>query len=195
MCRHAESKWLQTTRCFMTSVSLVCHEATPARQVRTIVVRVSRRSDRIGISFRLEGELSRLRIPLPGPHHRVDGLWRHTCFETFVAVDGTSAYREFNFAPSGQWAAYAFRDYRSSVPLVLEEDPEIALRATADCLELDTVLPRVSWPTPTANEKVRLGLSAVVEDESGALSYWALNHPAGKADFHHRDCFALELDP
>jgi hypothetical protein len=123
----------------------------------------------------------------------VDGLWRHTCFEAFVAVDGTSAYREFNFAPSGEWAAYAFRDYRSSIPLELDEDPEITSRATADCLELDAVL-TASWPTPTAQEKVRLGLSAVVEDESGALSYWALKHPTGKADFHHRACFALELD-
>ncbi len=177
----------------MTSVSLLCHEATPARHVSAILVRVWRRRDRMAISFRLNGEISRLLIPLPRPHRRVDGLWRHTCFEAFVAVDGTSAYREFNFAPSGEWAAYAFRDYRSSVPLELDEDPEITSRATADCLELDAVLP-ASWPTPTAQEKVRLGLSAVVEDESGALSYWALKHPTGKADFHHRECFALEVD-
>jgi hypothetical protein len=178
----------------MTSVSLLCHEATPARHVSAIVVRASRRRDGIEISFCLNGELSRLRIPSPRPHRRVDGLWRHTCFEAFVAVDGTAAYREFNFAPSGEWAAYAFRDYRNSVPLVLEEDPEITWRATADCLELDTVLPHSSWPTPAAQEKVRLGLSAVVEDENGSLSYWALKHPTGKADFHHRECFTLQLD-
>ena len=39
-----------------------------------------------------------------------------------------------------------------------------------------------------------LALSVVVEDEQGMLSYWALKHPAGKADFHHPDSFALELD-
>ncbi len=39
-----------------------------------------------------------------------------------------------------------------------------------------------------------IGLSAVVEDESGALSHWALRHPPGKPDFHHREAFALELD-
>ena len=190
MCRHAECR---RTHSRMTSVSLLCHAATPARHVSAIVVRAWRRHDGLAISFRLNGELSRLRIPSPRPHRRVDGLWRHTCFEAFVAVDGTSAYREFNFAPSGEWAAYAFRDYRNSVALVLEEDPEITSRATADCLELDTVLPRASWST-AKQEKIRLGLSAVVEDESGALSYWALKHPTGKADFHHRECFALELD-
>jgi hypothetical protein len=39
----------------------------------------------------------------------------------------------------------------------------------------------------------RLGLSAVIEEASGRLSYWALTHPPGKPDFHHSDCFALEL--
>jgi hypothetical protein len=39
----------------------------------------------------------------------------------------------------------------------------------------------------------RLGLSAVIEEAGGGLSYWALAHPPGKADFHHSDCFALEL--
>jgi len=37
-------------------------------------------------------------------------------------------------------------------------------------------------------------LSAVIEEESGTLSYWALRHAPGRADFHHPDGFALELD-
>ena len=40
---------------------------------------------------------------------------------------------------------------------------------------------------------LRLGLSAVVEDADGGLSYWALRHPPGKPDFHHTDAFALQL--
>jgi len=39
----------------------------------------------------------------------------------------------------------------------------------------------------------RLGLSAVIEEKTGRKSYWALAHPAGKPDFHHSDCFALEV--
>jgi hypothetical protein len=35
----------------------------------------------------------------------------------------------------------------------------------------------------------------VVEDQSGKLSYWAVRHPPGKPDFHHPDCFALDLEP
>jgi hypothetical protein len=43
--------------------------------------------------------------------------------------------------------------------------------------------------------RLRIGLTAVVEDASGALSYWSLRHPAGRPDFHHADAFALRLEP
>jgi hypothetical protein len=39
----------------------------------------------------------------------------------------------------------------------------------------------------------RVGLAAVVEETSGHRSYWALAHPPGKPDFHHADCFTLEV--
>ena len=39
----------------------------------------------------------------------------------------------------------------------------------------------------------QLALTAVIEDTTGALSYWALAHPSGAPDFHHPDCFVLEL--
>ena len=42
---------------------------------------------------------------------------------------------------------------------------------------------------------LRLGASAVIETADGALSYWALAHPAGRPDFHHADGFALDLAP
>ena len=41
---------------------------------------------------------------------------------------------------------------------------------------------------------IEVGLSAVIEEQGGVLSYWALRHPPGKPDFHHRDSFAMELD-
>ena len=44
-------------------------------------------------------------------------------------------------------------------------------------------------------QPLRLGLSAVIEDDSGKLSYWALKHPSGKPDFHHPDTFVLEIAP
>ena len=40
---------------------------------------------------------------------------------------------------------------------------------------------------------MRIGLSAVIEDTAGSLSYWALHHPRSKPDFHHRGGFILRL--
>jgi hypothetical protein len=60
---------------------------------------------------------------------------------------------------------------------------------------------RVSWRkgvlealVPLRADARRLALSAVIEETSGALSYWALRHAAGKPDFHHADAFTHPLD-
>ena len=45
----------------------------------------------------------------------------------------------------------------------------------------------------STGEALQLGLAAVIESADGALSYWALRHPPGEPDFHHRDAFALAL--
>ena len=66
-------------------------------------------------------------------------------------------------------------------------DPRITVRSSGEKLELDAFI-RVDRAV------LSLALAAVVEDEHGALSYWALKHPPGRPDFHHPDAFAAELD-
>ena len=44
-----------------------------------------------------------------------------------------------------------------------------------------------------APDAAHLALSAVIDEAGGAVSDWALAHGAGKPDFHHADCFALDL--
>ena len=99
-------------------------------------------------------------------------------------------YREFNFSPSGEWAVYAFRGYRDGDELGIELTPEIVVRRTEDRLELDAEISQDLLPS---GRPLRLGLSVVVEDTDGVLSYWALRHPPGKPDFHHTDAFASQL--
>jgi hypothetical protein len=36
-------------------------------------------------------------------------------------------------------------------------------------------------------------VTAVLQQQSGSCSYWALRHPGPEADFHRRDGFALRL--
>jgi hypothetical protein len=143
------------------------------------------------LNFVLEGDLSGVRIPEHRTSRRVDGLWRHTCFEAFVMAGEGPGYREFNFSPSGEWAVTVFRGYRDGGEPVAEPGPAIAVRRSVDWLALEAVIPPTCLPP---GRSLRLGLSAVVEDAHGVLSYWALRHPAGAPDFHQSDAFVLPLD-
>lgn len=173
------------------TVSLVCHDQTPCTIVRSVSVDVARAPD-AGLQFvyRLTGDLARLRMPAAQAPAPADRLWAHTCFEVFVAAREGKAYREWNFSPSGQWAAYDFTGYRERADARRTEAPEIRVVREGGCLALEAQLgvPRDFGPS------LQLGLSAVIEDTDGALYYWALRHPQGKPDFHHCEAFALSLD-
>src|SRR5512147_1008484 len=93
---------------------LTYHPQTPTAVVRGITGRVRRSPDALlTITFVLDADLSRLRIPPARVACLTHGLWEHTCFEAFIALNGTPAYHEFNFAPSSEWALYAFQSYRA----------------------------------------------------------------------------------
>jgi hypothetical protein len=105
---------------------------------------------------------------------------------------------EFNFSPSGQWAAYAFSDYRQRAQTLDPAGaPKIRIDQNTSCLTLEALLSANALPLAMRWQPLHLGLSAVVENRDGRLSYWALCHPAGtptpKADFHLRSTFDLVL--
>ena len=176
---------------------LICHPATPAPAVRSVEATIRANPDgSIALFYCLRGDIVRLRIPEDCAPERMDQLWEHTCFEAFIAVRRESAYREFNFSPSGQWAAYGFFDYRKrDEAFVCKTAPVISSKQFAGRFELEAiiapgVLPRGSGP-------LEIGLAAVVESSDtvdGRHSYWALKHPAERPDFHHRDAFSLILN-
>jgi len=180
-----------------TRTVLTCHPETRSPAVEEIEGRVSwTRDNALAFAYVLKGDLMRLRIPLPQPSRRTDRLWQHTCFEAFVALKGNPEYYEFNFAPSSQWAAYGFQRYR--VGTALEDDiptPRITSRKLANGLDLEAIVHLGRLPVIQPGVCLQLALCAVIEDENGTLSYWALKHSPGKPDFHHRDTFALDLVP
>ena len=132
-----------------------------------------------------------LSLASPSFSERAADLWQTTCFELFVRVEGREAYSEYNFAPSMQWAAYAFDGYREGMKdLLCSVDPLVERggeRGEAWVVRADVDLSDI----PTG--PLHFGLSAVIEEKDGAKSYWALAHAPGKPDFHHPACFALEL--
>jgi hypothetical protein len=142
----------------------------------------------VNIWFGIGAPASRFVIPEAAEPDRTDGLWQSTCLEAFLRREGEDGYREWNFAPSGQWSAYDFTGYREgmanaevgSPPYIRMED-------------------NLTWWTLGATIAVEsaaqwdLNLSAVLEEKDGTKSYWALAHPPEKPDFHAPDCFAAKL--
>jgi hypothetical protein len=130
------------------------------------------------------------RFVLPeGEPSRSDNLWQTTCFEAFLGADGEDSYREWNFAPSGQWAAYDFSGYREGgTDAEIGQPPYIRMEDNFTWWALGATI------TVDAETQWQLGLSAVVEEKDGTRSYWALAHPSGgKPDFHDPVCFAAHL--
>lgn len=174
---------------------LHCHVDTPCGRIVSIGTYLRRLPDgKVALTYVLNGKVDLLQIPPPGPPRRADRLWEHTCFEAFVMPKGRPEYYELNFSPSGKWAAYAFRGYRDGVVLETEGlAPAIACTAAADHFELNAAIQLDRLPKLQRNAVARVGLSAVIEERDGKLSYWALNHPSGRPDFHHMDGFVLEV--
>ena len=162
-----------------------------------IEVEIARpRADRLVLSYIVTGKISDVRLPPVAASAPTDGLWQHTCFEAFVRASSGPSYYEFNFAPSTEWAAYRFDGYRSGMRVAAEIGaPAIEVRSNVDSYTLQASVDLSRLPDLPPEASWRLGLSAVIEDQSGDMSYWALAHPPGKPDFHHADCFALEFSP
>ncbi len=175
-------------------IDLSCHPSTPTATVRAIQVLVRRSEDaQLRLSFRLDGDISRIKIPPPSAPRFAVELWQHTCFEAFIAVEGQPAYHEFNFAPSGEWAVYILSGYRTGGPLANEMiQPNIATRATGGRFELDGIVQLDCLSAIHPQAVLRVGLAAVI-DACDGRSYWALRHRHDKPDFHHADGFALTL--
>jgi hypothetical protein len=167
---------------------LVLHPQSQAGPVDGIDVDVSRTGETVALRYVLCGDIRRVRLPT-GAGARADDLWKHTCFEAFIGASG-AGYFEFNFTPSKDWAAYRFEGYRAGMRNSEIAAPCIAVAGDDGVLDL-----AVQFTLPALDEAPRLGLTAVIEGQAGEKSYWALAHPPGAPDFHHADCFALELPP
>lgn len=175
------------------TLSLIPHPGTPVAGALGIDVACTLpRDGGLILAYRLRAPAGQVLIPPAGTPGRTDGLWRHTCFEAFVAGKGQTAYREFNFSPAGSWQAYAFHAYRRGGPLEPAAGPEFDCREEDGGFTLRAYLPAADLP---AGPPWRLGLSAVLEAADGSLSYWALNHTSAHPDFHHPDTFTLEIPP
>lgn len=173
---------------------LVLHPASRCAAVRGVEVAIARDAPgALGISFRIAGEIGRLRLPAAAAALRADGLWQHGCLEAFLRADGADSYHEFNFSPSGAWAAYRFAGRRAGRTSPVMTAPAIQTERTDGSFSLNTLIPIAALPDLARASAIHAGIAAVIEDERGALSYWALAHAAPEPDFHDPATFTLVL--
>lgn len=176
--------------------ALVRHPSMACEAVRTFDVSLRAfDADRLVLRYALEGDFESLIIPGEDAARRSHELWLHTCFEAFLGAVGESGYCELNFAPSRAWAMYRFSARRQGMAVITDaRAPHLAVVRTAAGVTLDAtvfwrdLIPQIPPP------RLRVAMTAVVEDAGGRLSYWALRHPPGRPDFHHPDSFTLELE-
>lgn len=173
-------------------IQLHSHPAFPPGAVTDLYVDINLKGDLLSLSYVVQGDLDAIVIPSQRPPARADSLWQTTCFEAFLKQGGENGYREFNFSPSGEWGAYTFAGYREGMQRApLPADPLISAQvAPWGALEV-----HVTVPVDRFSRALRryVNLAAIVEEKNGQRSYWALAHPTGDPDFHHSDCFALQL--
>src|SRR3972149_870100 len=169
------------------AVTLTRHPENRSDAVHSLGARVWRMPGAmLAVTYRVRGELDRLRLPESRPPRMADRLWRHTCFELFITRTGLPGYHEFNFSPSGEWAAYEFAGYRDGAAFAHEElDPRIAVRRSAEALELDAVIGLDRLSPVHSGARLSLAVSAVVEDRDAVLSHWALGDPPREPGFPH----------
>lgn len=177
---------------------LAPHPATPPGAVFLLRAEAAREEGGfLALRFEVGGPVNALEVPLPADAPRQRHLlWKHTCFEAFVAASPGGPYHELNLSPSGDWAHYAFRAYREGA--WVEGDavaPGIRVTQAPSVLSLAARIPLAGLAPELATTPFHVALSGVLEEKGGRISYWALHHPAEKADFHHPAAFTLRLDP
>lgn len=140
------------------------------------------------IWFGVASPLVRFKVAPPDRPGRRDELWKTTCFEAFIQEQGEAGYREYNFAPSGDWAAYDFTARREGMAQAeLDNPPYIRLEDNLTWWGLGATFALES------GRRWALGLSAVIEEADGTKSYWALTHCSDAPDFHDPACFTARL--
>ena len=174
----------------MHTYPLIAHPDHPPATVTQVEAKViGRDANWLRVRWRVEGSQQLLVPPFAGKG-RADELWQSTCFELFLKPEGSPAYIELNLSPSERWNAYDFEAYRwGMAERPFPREPECTLRLGSSFAIFDAAITVGGLP----DVECAMGLAAVIEEQGGAKSYWALAHPDAKPDFHAPACFAATL--
>ena len=169
--------------------SLIPHPDFPPTTVWQVNARITPDGDWLRLRWRIDGA-QRLVVPAFAGKGRADGLWQTTCFELFVKSAGEPGYTELNLSPSERWNAYDFSAYREGMSeRAFPREPACTMRKGEAMAIFDAAVPMAALPAVPW----RLNMTAVIEEEGGVKSFWALAHADGTPDFHDPACFVGTL--
>ena len=174
----------------METLRLSCHPDQPAAAVSAVECAVLGVDPHwLRLRWRVESA-DRVKVPPFAGRGTADGLWQRTCFELFLRSPGQGSYSEINLSPSERWAAYDFTSYREGMePRAMARDCNCTLRRGGNLLIFDAAIPLGTLPAMPW----QIAVAAVIEEDDGLRSYWALHHAEGRADFHNPACFTALL--
>lgn len=166
-------------------------------QLPTLDVAISGQIERIASTINLHylvnGDISKILWPVfkrNGP--RQPDLWQHTCFELFIWPLHQTQYYEYNLSPSGGWNAYGFSDYRNgkrdlpidAIEIRIDQDTQNSFALNCSIAIVDTAPSSI----------IKVGISAVIEDQQQRQHFFALSHRGKRPDFHLKESFTIELN-
>ncbi len=175
------------------SQQFILHPFEPLEVHLELSGAIARFPHRLAIAYTLTGDLTTVEIAPPADQpQRRHQLWQHTCFEFFLGIPQLPRYWEFNLSPAGHWNSYRFDNYRQgmaeegafkTLPVHIQQQPD------RFSLELEVDLAAIAL----ADHPFDVAITAVIQDRTGEVRYWALTHPGAEADFHRRDSFVIQV--
>ncbi len=189
---------------------------TPCAWVSAIDVEFSLSGDEILCAWALGGNTNSILWPARTDNpKRVMGLWQNTCFEFFIGPAAATHYYEFNLSPGGDWNTFSFSDVRED----MQETRDLVCEHSQFTLTQDEAYleARLRFCSAATDDLFRVGVATILEHKqdaghtsagrtsagrtsaghtsagrtSAGHTFFALNHPGVRPDFHRRDGHTL----
>lgn len=168
------------------SLQLIPYNPTKAPLI-SIQVKLHDSADAFFVSYRLTGDIANLDLGEKPHHARVIKLWEKTCFELFIKNE-RDEYIEFNFSPVFEWNCFFFK--RKGDALAEWQNIErvnMDILHSMDVFQVIAEIKKDIFPAGflnKSNKGLSAGITSVIKEKNGQISYWALSHHDQRPNFH-----------
>jgi hypothetical protein len=168
-------------------------ESAPAIAIET---EINQNAESLFISYRIREGAELIDLGNGSPNKkRLIKLWEKTCFELFIKNENDQ-YVEFNFSPTFEWNCFYFN--KKGDPLKEWDQiimPAIDILLSREHFFMFVDIKKEFLPKGFFNPDSELsaGITSVIKDQEGTISYWALSHADTRPNFHHFDSFKYKF--